>query len=959
MKNILGKSLVLLLTLVTIFFLTPSSLMAGKPTKNITPIADAGSDQNEYVGELVTLYGSGSYDADDGPEALTYLWQIKKAPKGSTATLSDTTVVSPTFTPDIVGTYQMNLIVNDGIKKSRADTMYVTVTEAPPNTPPVAHAGTDQNVDTLSLVTLDGSDSSDADAGDTLSYSWTIQSVPAGSSVTALTNPLTVNPTFRADVDGSYVLQLIVNDGIVNSVPDTVTIISSTAVENATILMSVPLNAYSGISTLLSVYVDGVEHDIADIELIDSVGNPIVLETSYDPLTNKGSSVIPSGILAGLYDIRIRTGSGYESTMADTLNIAETLSLTIDSVGPADVSTLENTEVSITVSSGLVGTPDVYLTTASGSTVAVRLKGVVVIDANTIQAIVPMGLATGSYNLVVVDNIGEPGVLIDALNVYSNNAEIDSISPSSVLSSATTDITVSCDNFDCTNASVFLLCSSGENQSLVTQSSSVTEVVFNLPAGSITGDQLCTVDVSTVTGRNVHYNYLFVESYSSNSMWVQSSGNMQDTRNHPALSIGKSGDDNFLYAIGGDNFSSGLFSSIEHTRLDQFGNISGWSYLQNSLPESITNASAVTVGNFIYLAGGNNGTSVSNKLYRAHILQPENIPEVESFDPSLSTGSGLSSGQWHYRIAALFPSTNSNNPSGESLAGQIFSVDIPASADSLDITLSWNAISDASGYRIYRTPVSSLAASLGMELLSEVSGTSYTDSGMTTNPSMLPLKKGALGKWHSVGNGLITARESSGFTAVQKPSSSTEFLLYGVGGADENALDLASYEYATVTVGTNGTQTVSTFSMGSSTLSKARHGLDVVAATSENTAIIPSGESWLYMGSGTGVNIFEAAQIGSSGELSSISETNTVGALSDYALYKVNESLVINTGSSASEASIQCSSGTCSLGVWNNSGNGFNTVRYAPGKTQDGHFLYTAGGNNGTSALSSVEMSYK
>ncbi|MCP3674072.1 MAG: hypothetical protein GY829_06330, partial [Gammaproteobacteria bacterium] len=54
------------------------------------------------------------------------------------------------------------------------------------NTAPVADAGDDQSVTTGTEVTLDASNSSDAD-GDSLSYSWTFSSIPAGSGVT-LTN---------------------------------------------------------------------------------------------------------------------------------------------------------------------------------------------------------------------------------------------------------------------------------------------------------------------------------------------------------------------------------------------------------------------------------------------------------------------------------------------------------------------------------------------------------------------------------------------------------------------------------------------------------------------------------------------------------------------------------------------------------------------------------------------------
>jgi hypothetical protein len=90
------------------------------------------------------------------------------------------------------------------------------------NNPPVANAGPNQTVAVGATVQLNGSGSSDVD-GDSLTYSWSIISAPPGSSAT-LANPNTVNPTFVADVPGSYVVQLIVNDGLVNSAPATMTV---------------------------------------------------------------------------------------------------------------------------------------------------------------------------------------------------------------------------------------------------------------------------------------------------------------------------------------------------------------------------------------------------------------------------------------------------------------------------------------------------------------------------------------------------------------------------------------------------------------------------------------------------------------------------------------------------------------------------------------------------------------
>ncbi len=105
----------------------------------------------------------------------------------------------------------------------------VTEDTTPSNSPPIANAGADQAVTTSTLVTLDASASADAD-GDPLSYSWSITSAP--SSTTSLTNATSATPGFTPDIDGDYVISLVVNDGTENSVADSVTISSLTANSN-------------------------------------------------------------------------------------------------------------------------------------------------------------------------------------------------------------------------------------------------------------------------------------------------------------------------------------------------------------------------------------------------------------------------------------------------------------------------------------------------------------------------------------------------------------------------------------------------------------------------------------------------------------------------------------------------------------------------------------------------------
>ena len=88
------------------------------------------------------------------------------------------------------------------------------------NTAPIADAGSDQTSNVLvgDVVVLDGSASSDAD-GDVLSYSWSLISAPGGSTA-ALSDPTVANPSFNADLAGTYAVQLVVNDGAVDSNPD-------------------------------------------------------------------------------------------------------------------------------------------------------------------------------------------------------------------------------------------------------------------------------------------------------------------------------------------------------------------------------------------------------------------------------------------------------------------------------------------------------------------------------------------------------------------------------------------------------------------------------------------------------------------------------------------------------------------------------------------------------------------
>src|SRR5206468_1694059 len=187
-------------------------------TTNSRPVANAGLDQTVVVGQTVQLDGSRSSDADG--DRLTFRWALTTRPAGSQATLSNPTRLNPTFVVDRLGTYVVQLIVNDGT----FDSLPATVTLAGESRP-VANAGPDQTVVVGQTVQLDGSRSSDAD-GDPLTFRWALTTRPAGSQAT-LVNPTRVNPTFGVDRLGPYGAQLIVNDGNFDSAPDSVSVLAS------------------------------------------------------------------------------------------------------------------------------------------------------------------------------------------------------------------------------------------------------------------------------------------------------------------------------------------------------------------------------------------------------------------------------------------------------------------------------------------------------------------------------------------------------------------------------------------------------------------------------------------------------------------------------------------------------------------------------------------------------------
>jgi parallel beta-helix repeat protein len=196
---------------------------AGDPDTNYNDTDGSRNNMGAYGGPVnnipVANAGIGSGSSDPDGDTITYSWQIISTPAGSAASLSDSTVVNPSFTADMPGDYTIELVVTDNWGAPSSPDLCVISTF---NTAPIADAGADQDMFLTESTVLNGT-ATDPDGDAIALWFWTIESKPLGSSPTFLptTSP---TPSFIPDMLGDYVFSLIVTDGQAASLPDEVTV---------------------------------------------------------------------------------------------------------------------------------------------------------------------------------------------------------------------------------------------------------------------------------------------------------------------------------------------------------------------------------------------------------------------------------------------------------------------------------------------------------------------------------------------------------------------------------------------------------------------------------------------------------------------------------------------------------------------------------------------------------------
>ena len=353
---------------------------------NIAPIANAGADQTIESGEVVTLNGSFSSDADGSIES--YLWTRNGVEVGTGAIVVLSNLA--------VGTYTIDLLVTDDDGSTATDSVVITVNEVA-NVAPIADAGADQIVDEGTDVTLNGGNSEDTD-GNIVSYLWTESGAGVGTGESVLLSDLSV---------GTHTITLLVTDDDEATATDSV-VITVNAVEN-----QAPI-ADAGADQTVD---EGTEVTLDGSGSEDTDGGSIVsyLWTEEGAEVGTGENIVLSDLSVGTHTITLLVTDDEEATATDsveiTVNAVENLAPIADA--GADQTVDEGNEVTLDASGSEDSDGSVlsYLWTDNG------------VEVGTGEIVVLSNLAVGTHTIDLLVTDEEEATATDSVEITVNAVE--------------------------------------------------------------------------------------------------------------------------------------------------------------------------------------------------------------------------------------------------------------------------------------------------------------------------------------------------------------------------------------------------------------------------------------------------------------------------------------------------------------------------------------------------------
>jgi len=370
----------------------------GAPTLNVL------SPQPGAIVNAGSLLVSGTATDDTGVDSVVV--NGVRATLTSTNNPSDLNEIAFTASiPAVQGSNSILTVATDAGFKSARDTRSVTVNL---NRAPLANAGADMQLEQTSpagaSVVLNGTASSDPD-GNVLSYSW---NGPFGSAVG-------VSPTVNVPAGVSNV-NLVVNDGTVNSAPDTAiyTVVDSIAPTFNAQPVNISKEATSLHGTVVS-YGLPVVSDAADpapavacqpaTGSVFAVGDTAVSCTATDASGNSSSTgfavsvtdtTVP--VLALPADVSIEANAVLSTEALGAVTATDIFGATVANDAPAAGFPLGTTTVTYTATdgNGLTSTGTQTVTVVDTTAPVLTLPADVSVEANAVLSTVAIGSATAT-----------------------------------------------------------------------------------------------------------------------------------------------------------------------------------------------------------------------------------------------------------------------------------------------------------------------------------------------------------------------------------------------------------------------------------------------------------------------------------------------------------------------------------------------------------------------------------
>ncbi|MEO7990609.1 MAG: PKD domain-containing protein [Chryseolinea sp.] len=376
---------------------------------NAPPIASVGPDlEITLPTNSVSITGSGT---DSDGTIASYKWSRVSGP--NTPTSTSVTQPSITYSGLIAGSYVFRLAVTDNLGAIGQKDVKVKVNPQPANIPPVANAGSDQQITLpVNLVTLSGT-GTDSD-GTITQYQWLQVNGPSIATFSASSSASTQAQNL---VEGIYVFRLVVTDN------KTVSTFDEVAVTVKPIPFNLPPLANAGGNIVITLPTttttltgSGTDTDgtIAGYNW-SQISGPSTATTS----SVTQPSVNLSALVVGIYVFRLTVTDDKGSTGFDEINIrVQPVPANQPPTADAGLNKIITLPASSTTFTGSGTDPDgtiatlAWTQTSGPTTAALTGQATPTLSAST--------LIEGTYifRLTVTDNSGVQG--FDEVNVRVN-----------------------------------------------------------------------------------------------------------------------------------------------------------------------------------------------------------------------------------------------------------------------------------------------------------------------------------------------------------------------------------------------------------------------------------------------------------------------------------------------------------------------------------------------------------